>query len=150
MTGNAPVPPAAWFIFLTIDCHILTYAECVMMDPSRQVKRYEPGRAAKYSFRYAAVAAMSIVNRICMFVFSVGLGIGQGFQPVSAFNYGAKKYGRASISHSQREKCCSARLRSSGCFSRHSLWRYFRKIPRWWRSERGRSGSSLWRCSFSR
>lgn len=94
MTGNAPVPPAAWFIFLTIDRHILTYAECVMMDPSRQVKRYEPGRAAKYSFRYAAVAAMSIVNRICMFVFSVGLGIGQGFQPVSAFNYGAKKYER--------------------------------------------------------
>lgn len=42
----------------------------------------------------AAVAAMSIVNRICFFVFSFGLGIGQGFQPVSAFNYGAKKYGR--------------------------------------------------------
>lgn len=42
----------------------------------------------------AAVAAMSIVNRICFFVFSVGLGIGQGFQPVAAFNYGAKKYGR--------------------------------------------------------
>jgi putative MATE family efflux protein len=42
----------------------------------------------------AAVAAMSIVNRICLFVFSVALGIGQGFQPVSAFNYGAKKYKR--------------------------------------------------------
>lgn len=42
----------------------------------------------------AAVAAMSIVNRICFFLFSVCLGIGQGFQPVSAFNYGAKKYGR--------------------------------------------------------
>lgn len=42
----------------------------------------------------AAVAAMSIVNRICFFVFAVGLGIGQGFQPVAAFNYGAKKYGR--------------------------------------------------------
>lgn len=42
----------------------------------------------------AAVAAMSIVNRICFFIFSIGLGIGQGFQPVSAFNYGAKKYGR--------------------------------------------------------
>lgn len=42
----------------------------------------------------AAVAAMSIVNRICFFVFSFGLGIGQGFQPVAAFNYGAKKYGR--------------------------------------------------------
>lgn len=42
----------------------------------------------------AAVAAMSIVNRICAFMFSVGLGIGQGFQPVSAYNYGAKKYER--------------------------------------------------------
>lgn len=42
----------------------------------------------------AAVAAMSIVNRICFFIFSVGLGIGQGFQPVSAFNYGAKKFSR--------------------------------------------------------
>lgn len=41
-----------------------------------------------------AVSAMSIVNRICFFIFAVGLGIGQGFQPVSAFNYGAKKYGR--------------------------------------------------------
>lgn len=42
----------------------------------------------------AAVAAMAIVNRICFFIFSVGLGIGQGFQPVSAFNYGAKKFDR--------------------------------------------------------
>nr|WP_312579814.1 MATE family efflux transporter [Sedimentibacter sp.] len=42
----------------------------------------------------AAVAAMSIVNRISMFIFSVGLGLGQGFQPVSAFNYGAGKYTR--------------------------------------------------------
>jgi len=42
----------------------------------------------------AAVAAMSIVNRITQFVFSVGVGIGQGFQPVAAFNYGAKKYSR--------------------------------------------------------
>jgi len=42
----------------------------------------------------AAVAAMSIVNRIFMFLMSAGLGMGQGFQPVSAFNYGAKKYDR--------------------------------------------------------
>ncbi|MCR4927606.1 MAG: MATE family efflux transporter [Lachnospiraceae bacterium] len=42
----------------------------------------------------AAVAAMSIVNRISMLIFSAGLGIGQGFQPVCGFNYGAKKYGR--------------------------------------------------------
>ena len=42
----------------------------------------------------AAIAAMTIVNRICFFIFAVGLGIGQGFQPVSAFNYGARKYSR--------------------------------------------------------
>ena len=42
----------------------------------------------------AAIAAMTIVNRICFFIFAVGLGIGQGFQPVSAFNYGARKYTR--------------------------------------------------------
>lgn len=42
----------------------------------------------------AAVSAMSIVNRITMFIFSVSVGIGQGFQPVSGFNYGAKKYSR--------------------------------------------------------
>ena len=50
------------------------------------------GQAGAYGD--AAVAAMSIVNRVCFFAFSVGLGIGQGFQPVSAFNYGAKKYNR--------------------------------------------------------
>lgn len=39
----------------------------------------------------AAIAAMSVVSRIFMFIFSVALGIGQGFQPVSSFNYGARK-----------------------------------------------------------
>ena len=42
----------------------------------------------------AAVAAMAIVNRISMFIFSVGLGLGQGYQPVCSFNYGAGKYSR--------------------------------------------------------
>ena len=41
-----------------------------------------------------AVAAMSIVNRITFFIFAVGLGIGQGFQPVASFNYGARIYSR--------------------------------------------------------
>lgn len=41
-----------------------------------------------------AVAAMSIVSRISFFVFAISLGIGQGFQPVSGFNYGAKKFAR--------------------------------------------------------
>lgn len=42
----------------------------------------------------AAIAAISIVNRICMFANSVVLGFGQGFQPICGFNYGAKIYSR--------------------------------------------------------
>ena len=37
----------------------------------------------------AAVAAMSIVGRLFMFVFVVNLGIGQGYMPVAGYNYGA-------------------------------------------------------------
>ncbi|MBE6902440.1 MAG: MATE family efflux transporter, partial [Ruminococcaceae bacterium] len=42
----------------------------------------------------AAIAAMSVVNRYSMLVMCVGLGIGQGFQPVASFNYQAKEYRR--------------------------------------------------------
>ena len=42
----------------------------------------------------AAIAAFSIVHRIVMFVQSLLIGFGQGFQPVCGFNYGAKLYGR--------------------------------------------------------
>lgn len=42
----------------------------------------------------AAVAAMSIVSRVIFFTFSFALGVGQGFQPVCGFNFGAKKYDR--------------------------------------------------------
>ena len=42
----------------------------------------------------AAIAGMSIVSRIMMFVNSALIGFGQGFQPVCGFNYGAKKYKR--------------------------------------------------------
>jgi putative MATE family efflux protein len=42
----------------------------------------------------AAIAAISISNRIAMFAMSVVLGFGQGFQPVCGFNYGAKLYSR--------------------------------------------------------
>ncbi len=42
----------------------------------------------------AAIAAMSVVNRFAAFVMCVGLGIGQGYQPVASFNYQAKEYKR--------------------------------------------------------
>lgn len=45
-------------------------------------------------FGDAAIAAMSVVNRFSSFVMCVGLGIGQGFQPVASFNYQAKRYSR--------------------------------------------------------
>lgn len=42
----------------------------------------------------AAIAGMSIVTRICMFINSFVIGFGQGFQPVCGFNYGAGIYRR--------------------------------------------------------
>ena len=45
-------------------------------------------------FGDAAIAAMSVVNRFSAFMMCVGLGIGQGFQPVASFNYQAKEYKR--------------------------------------------------------
>ena len=42
----------------------------------------------------AAVAGMSIVAKVVFFAFSIALGIGQGFQPVAGFNYGAGRYRR--------------------------------------------------------
>lgn len=42
----------------------------------------------------SAVAAMSIVGRICMLIFCVVIGYGQGYQPVVGYNYGAKNYHR--------------------------------------------------------
>ena len=45
-------------------------------------------------FGISAIAAMSIVGKIIMFIASMMIGIGQGFSPVSGYNYGAKRYDR--------------------------------------------------------
>ena len=45
-------------------------------------------------FGDAAIAAMGYVIRVSSLIFSVGLGIGQGFQPVAGFNWGAKRFDR--------------------------------------------------------
>ncbi len=42
----------------------------------------------------AAIAGMSIVTRISFFIYAVVIGIGQGFQPLCGFCYGAQLYGR--------------------------------------------------------
>ena len=50
-------------------------------------------KAARYAGD-AGVSAMTIVSRVSFFLFAIALGIGQGFQPVCAFNYGAGLYRR--------------------------------------------------------
>ena len=42
----------------------------------------------------AAIAGMSVVNRVMMFANAALIGFGQGYQPVCSYNYGAKLYGR--------------------------------------------------------
>lgn len=46
------------------------------------------------AFSPAALAAVSIVNRIMTFMASAIMGFGQGYQPVAGFNWGAKRYTR--------------------------------------------------------
>ena len=45
-------------------------------------------------FGDAAIAAVSIVSRVSMIVYSAMLGLGQGYQPVAGYNYGARKLDR--------------------------------------------------------
>lgn len=42
----------------------------------------------------AAIAGMSIVTRVSFVVFSIIIGLGQGFQPLCGFNYGARLFDR--------------------------------------------------------
>ena len=46
------------------------------------------------TFGVAAVAGISITSRIFMVVISILFGLGQGFQPVAGFCFGAKRYDR--------------------------------------------------------
>lgn len=46
------------------------------------------------TFGDAAIAAMSIVSRICFLVFACIIGLGQGFQPLCGYSYGARLFKR--------------------------------------------------------
>jgi len=58
----------------------------------------------------AAVAAMSIVGKIVLFIFSIIIGIGQGYQPVLGYNYGARKFKRVKDAFSFTFKVCLAMM----------------------------------------
>ena len=45
-------------------------------------------------FGAAAVAAISIANKLYMLVRNIVIGIGQGFQPIAGYCFGAKRYSR--------------------------------------------------------
>ena len=62
----------------------------------------------------AAVAAMSIVGRLFMFVFVVNLGIGQGYMPVAGYNYGAGRFDRVKAAFLFTLKVTSAMMTLSG------------------------------------
>ncbi len=46
------------------------------------------------SYGDSVIASLSIINKVSMLVMSMITGLGQGFQPVCGFNYGAKIYDR--------------------------------------------------------
>ena len=79
-----------------------------------------------------AIAAISIVNRICLFLNCVTIGIGQGFQPVSAFNFGARKYSRVKKGYYYSLKSALILMVIFGLISyffANDLVRFFRDDP---------------------
>ncbi|MBR0164118.1 MAG: MATE family efflux transporter [Lachnospiraceae bacterium] len=51
------------------------------------------------SYSTAALAALSVANRVMEFPFAIILGFGQGYQPVVGFNWGARAYKRVKESY---------------------------------------------------
>ena len=104
--------------------------------------------------RRAAVAAMSVVGRIFMFVFSFMLGFGQGFQPVAGYNFGAKAVrpgARGHLFHNAGGHGADERAGGGRFFwPRRARWRCSagttrRSSP----SARWRCGRSAWFCRCS-
>jgi putative MATE family efflux protein len=76
----------------------------------------------------AAVAAMAITSKIFMFIFSITLGIGQGYMPVLGYNYGARKFDRVRRAFSFTLKINTliiSVLALGGFFAAESLIRFF-------------------------
>ena len=90
--GEMPAPGGKLFCS-TVGSILLVGLPSLMRQGLSSVSTMVLNAQAKV-FGDAAIAAMSIVARVCNLLFCVGLGIGQGFQPVSGFNYGAKLWSR--------------------------------------------------------
>ncbi|MBM6992369.1 MAG: MATE family efflux transporter [Prevotella sp.] len=80
----------------------------------------------------SAIAGMSIVSRISMLVFAAVIGLGQGFQPVCGFCYGAGMYDRLKAAYKYTVKIGTAFLivcASVGWIFSDSLIGIFRDDP---------------------
>ena len=60
------------------------------------------------TFGTSALAAVSVSNRITMFMTSACLGFGQGFQPVAGYSWGARRFDRVRESFRFSEITCVA------------------------------------------
>ncbi len=83
-------------------------------------------------FGAAAVAAISIANKLYMFVRHIVLGIGQGFQPIAGYCFGAKRYSRVKkvfwFATASATVICAA-IAVSVFFFRESIMVWFRNDP---------------------
>lgn len=82
----------------------------------------------------AAIAGMSIVTRISFFTYAVVIGLGQGFQPLCGFCYGAKLYDRvkeAFFSASNAARCSWQYVPSSALSSLSRLSNSSVMMPAW-------------------
>lgn len=84
------------------------------------------------AFGAAAVAAISIANKLYMLVRHIVIGVGQGFQPIAGYCYGAKRYSRVKkvfwvATASATVICVSIAL--SVFFFREPVMRWFRDDP---------------------
>lgn len=80
----------------------------------------------------AAIAAMSIVGRVGFLVAAVSIGIGQGFQPVAGFNWGAGRADRvrAALRFTIAAGCTLAALFAVPCsFGSARVVAWFRNDP---------------------
>lgn len=80
----------------------------------------------------AAIAGMSIVTRISFFVYAVVIGIGQGFQPLCGFCYGAGLYSRVREAFFFCIKCGTVFLTAcavAGFVADESIIELFRSDP---------------------
>lgn len=107
---------------------------CILLSMFLRGRTVSQFRITKVTRSYgdAAVAGMSIVSRIFQFLLSVAIGVGQGLQPVAAFNYGARRFARvrqAAIFTLSTAFCFVTVLNILCWFNAEPLIRLFRDDP---------------------